>query len=183
MKVLLILWLVLLGSAASAQQVPYTFSILPLDNATHKVVYTAVVPVAGASKDQLFSRAQEWSAQQVRDYKATELRNNQEVGVVRTRITRKKGQEAYTYAVSVSVKDGFYKYLITNILYTEPDYLRAGKYSTGPTTTSIEKIVYTRPSKYRDQKLTEVDAHAKKIINDLIKNMLHKPTDDLATQW
>jgi hypothetical protein len=123
----------------------------------------------------LFSRAQAWSAQQATFRKATPQRTNAEAGLVSTHITLKRGQEAYGCLVSVSVKDSLYHYQLNNVTYTTSDYARAGKYSTGPTNTRIEKLVYTRPSKYRDKKLAEVDTQLKRLLYDLQQAMLDNP--------
>ncbi|QJX46361.1 hypothetical protein HMJ29_05185 [Hymenobacter taeanensis] len=182
MKAFLPYLLALVCSAATAQEAPYTFSLLPLDSQTQQVVYSGAVPVANASKAQLFSRAQGWAAQKATFRKAAPQRIGPEAGVVSTHITLKTGQEAYGCLVSVSVKDSLYHYQLHHVTYTKSDYARAGKYSTGPTTTRIEKLVYTRPNKYRDKKLAEVDTQLKRLIYDLQQAMLDKPTDGLATQ-
>jgi hypothetical protein len=55
----LLLLVILFGRPGSARgQKP---AELPLDNATHRICYAAVVPVAGSSRAQLLARARAWA--------------------------------------------------------------------------------------------------------------------------
>lgn len=53
-----------LGATAYAQAPSASYSALPKDSASHKVVYTAVVQAPGASATELYGRAAEWLARQ-----------------------------------------------------------------------------------------------------------------------
>jgi hypothetical protein len=182
MKALLIILLVLVGSLARAQQEPYRFSPLPLDTKSHQVVYTATMPVAGISKAQLLSRTQEWAAQLARRYQTTTARLDAETSTLTTRVTLKNGQESYGCQVLVRTQDGAYQYVLSHVTRTEPAYARAGKYSPAtPTTSPIETLVYTRPTKYRDKKLAEIDTLLRRLLSDLNQRLLN-PADGLAQQ-
>lgn len=95
---------------------------LPRDATTNKVSFTDVVTVSGATKDQLFNRAKSWM---VNYYKNEQFAiNNKEDG----RLTRegmfpktynqgngKTSTDKNYYNITVFVKDGKYKYEITDI--------------------------------------------------------------------
>jgi hypothetical protein len=172
----------LLGSVAKAQQAPFTFSPLPLDPQLHRVVYTATVPVANTSQDQLFSRAQQWFRQATTTYKASVNLIRPETSDLQMRGNLKSGRESFNFRLSVTAKDNYYVYRLDNITYTPPNYVREGKYSREPTPVKIETLVYTRPKKSRDKKLTEIDLRLKRILQDLNNTMQLEPAG-LATQW
>lgn len=155
MKTLLFSLFLLFETPGSAQHTPYAFSLLPLDAATNRVVYTDAVTAAGLSEEQLLARAQELAARLPKGYRATAYRVNPASGTASTQVTVKDGQESYGFLLSLNVADGSYSYRLNNLTYTRSDNARAGKYSTGPFTTGIETVVYTRPSKYRAKKLAD----------------------------
>lgn len=172
----------LLGSAASAQEVPFRFSPLPLNTATNKAVYTGVIPVTDTTKDQLFTRAKQWVARVAPHYKASVSHVNPETGNLHLRGSIKKGQESFGFRLAVSVKDGSYSYQLDNITRTQPQNAREGKYSSpDPITSPIEALVYTRPRKSRDKKLLQVDTHMRAVLDSLALSMQGKPTS-LTTQ-
>ncbi|HEX8350011.1 MAG TPA: hypothetical protein VF598_08610, partial [Hymenobacter sp.] len=71
----------LLTSAATAQPVPYPgYYQLPVNQETKQVEYTAVVPVANTSKNELFLRAQESLAKLGSNATLTQKVNNPEAG-------------------------------------------------------------------------------------------------------
>ncbi|HEX8428382.1 DUF4468 domain-containing protein [Hymenobacter sp.] len=182
MKVYLTFLLLLLGSAASAQQTPFNFSPLPLSPTTNRAVYSAVVPVTDTTKDQLFSRAQQWVSQITPVYKASIRQIHPETGALQFRGRIKQGQESFGFQLAVSVEDGSYTYQLDNITRTQPQNPREGKYSSPtPQTVPIEALVYTRPRKSRDKKLTEVDTRLRAVLASLNLAMQGKPAR-LTTQ-
>ncbi len=94
----------------------------------------------------------------------------------------KKGQESFGFRLAVSVDNGSYTYQLDHITHTQPQTARQGKYSSpDPITTPIEALVYTRPRKSRDKKLTQVDTHLRAVLDSLNVAMQGKPTS-LTTQ-
>jgi hypothetical protein len=181
MKTLLFSLFLLLETPSTAQHNPYAFSLLPLDATTNRVVYKEVVPAAGLSEEKLLARAQELATRLPKGYRATGYRANTTAGTVSTQVAVKDGQEAYNFLLSLNVADGSYTYQLSNLTYTRSDNARAGKYSTGPFTTGIETVVYTRPSKYRTKKLAQVDTRMRRFIGVLNDAMLRESAE-LATQ-
>ncbi|TGE21655.1 hypothetical protein E5K00_15380 [Hymenobacter aquaticus] len=181
MKALFVALLFLIGGPVAAQQ-PYQFSPLPLDAHTHTVVYAATVPVEGVAQAQLYARAREWAAQLRGPAQGSALRATPETGRVSTQVRLKNGQESYGCRVTITAQEGAYRYVLTNVTYTQPSYARAGKYSApGPVTSKIETLVYTRPGRLRDKKLTEIDLALRRLLQDLTQRMLNQ-TDGLARQ-
>lgn len=93
--------------------------VLPIDPDTHLVAYTGVVEVPGATQAQLYSRAYEWvaktfnSAQNVIQMQDKESGKIIVKGVVKA--YNKKYDEGYnSFTLSLYMKDGKYKYDITN---------------------------------------------------------------------
>ena len=182
MKAYLFFLLMLLGGAVSAQEVPFRFSPLPLNTATNRAVYTAVMPVADTTKDQLFMRAKQWVSRVAPHYKASVSHIDPETGALHLRGSIKKGQESFGFRLAVSVEDGSYTYQLDNITHTQPQNAREGKYSSPyPRTAPIESLVYTRPRKSRDKKLLQVDTHLRAVLSSLDVAMQGKPTS-LTTQ-
>ena len=181
MKTLLFSLFLLFETPSNAQHNPYSFSLLPLDTSTNRVVYKEEVLAAGLSEEQLLSRVQELSERLPRGYRATGYRTNPEAGTASAQVLMKDGQEAYNFLLSLNVADGSYTYQLHSLTYTRSDNARAGKYSTGPFTTGIETIVYTRPSKYRAKKLAQVDTHMRRFIG-VLNDTLLRESAEVATQ-
>ena len=137
MKHLLLLVLLVISMAATAQEskkdkvqkpqpVPELVS-LPIDSATHMVTYSAVVPVPNATKDALFGRAQLWFATpQVSAHMAQTIDSAASIMVgqgVSEVILRSLGSMwehvQLFYTVKLSVKQGRYKYELTDFYFQE----------------------------------------------------------------
>lgn len=99
-----------------------SFAQLPVDSATQKVTYSEVVPVPGATKDQLYVRAKNLNM----------LRENVKADNKAEGVYSYKGQINVTYpapqvgmkhsgvvkyVVTLFLKDGKYKYVITNFVH------------------------------------------------------------------
>ena len=98
-------------------------AIMPRDATTDKVSFTDVVTVNGATKDQLFNRARKWMTNY---YKNEQFAiNNKEDG----RLTREgmfsktynigngaKSTDKIYYNISVFIRDGKYKFEVTDIV-------------------------------------------------------------------
>jgi opacity protein-like surface antigen len=123
MKKLLLAALLLaaLSSQANAQSWK---NPLPLDSATHRVVYTGVVAVPGATKDELYSRAREWFATNFGSAKAVLEMDDREAGKL---IGNANSQFMLVFGgilastpmrlwrtIRVELKDGKYRYTLAN---------------------------------------------------------------------
>jgi len=95
---------------------------LPIDSTSNRITYTAVVDMPEATKDQLYIRANEWFARtynssqkvlQVQDQEAGKL-----IGKALSKSTLKGYDAGYIkYTISVFVKDGKYKYEVTDLTH------------------------------------------------------------------
>jgi hypothetical protein len=93
--------------------------ILPLDAETHLVDYSGVVEVAGANQTQLYFRAYEWIAKNYNSAQNVIQMQDKEAGKLIVKGRTKayfKGHEFgwITHTLSIYVKDGKYKYDITD---------------------------------------------------------------------
>lgn len=94
---------------------------LPVDSLTHKITYTGVVLVAGASKAELYSRAREWFAATFGSSKAVLEMDDREAGKLIGKAYAQFdfsgvfGQSlpwAMWRVIKVEVKDGRYRYTL-----------------------------------------------------------------------
>ncbi|MBS1686931.1 MAG: DUF4468 domain-containing protein [Bacteroidetes bacterium] len=92
-------------------------------NAENKIEFEEVIPIDGVSKDQLFQRAKNWM---VNYYKSDQLAVNnptdgqliRQASFLKTyqKPNGTKETDTHWYNISISVKDGKYKYSITDIV-------------------------------------------------------------------
>ena len=121
-QLLLLLALLLAAPLAQAQKAKEDDSAptLPRDPDSKMVTYTGVVEVLGATQAQLYSRAFEWVAKRYNSAKDVVQMQDKESGkiVVKGLTTAYfKGHEfgAVTHTFSIYVKDGKYKYDVTDL--------------------------------------------------------------------
>ncbi|RYE24421.1 MAG: DUF4468 domain-containing protein [Sphingobacteriaceae bacterium] len=115
----------LLFALTAHAQAPAAYTALPKDSASQKVTYTAVVPVAGVSKDDLFTRAKEWSARNFGDNKAAERMNDRAAGTLIAECELKQPPLSFTdthsnlyrFTLAVYTKEGKYMYRLDDITY------------------------------------------------------------------
>lgn len=95
--------------------------ILPLQDGI--VTYTNVVQVDGVTKDELYSRAKKWF---VTTYKSAndviqldDKENGEIIGKGNFRITYYARDPIVNHTITISVKDGRFKYLITGLVYSD----------------------------------------------------------------
>lgn len=159
MKTLCTLLVALLCSgAAVAQPGPYPgYFQLPVNPVTKQVEYTAVVPVADASSDELFSRAKDWLAQLGTTHSLTHHAVNPEAGTLVTHVRAGNKFDAKAFRLAIQVRDGQYHYRIDQITHTQSDYARAGKYSVGTVTTNIEAYGLRRQRKSLIKTIDQID--------------------------
>ena len=103
---------------------------LPVDSATGRIQYTALVPVPGASQVELYARAQLWFADTFASAKQVVQVANQEAGVLQGTafypLVLEVGGTHYVqrlwYTVKLVLKDGRYTYEFTDFrLQAYPD--------------------------------------------------------------
>ena len=95
--------------------------ILPLKDGV--VTYTNVISIDGVNKDELYSRAKKWF---VTTYKSAndviqldDKENGEIVGKGNFNITYYARDPFINHAITISVKDGRFKYLITDLTYSD----------------------------------------------------------------
>ncbi|MVN76906.1 DUF4468 domain-containing protein [Hymenobacter sp. HMF4947] len=123
-KPLLISSLLALSFSASAQTAPA--GPLPLSAETHRITYTDVVDVPGATKDELYTRASEWFAKtynsannvlQMQDRTAGQLVGKPVLATTVRSLGANYPAGIVKYTISVYLKDGKYKYEITDLVH------------------------------------------------------------------
>lgn len=139
------------------------------------MVYTAWVPAPTVSADELLTRARTWLATAGPAYRVTYPYYHPATNSVSAHVVIKQGLEHYTVRLHVQAQEGAYQYRLDHITHTRPSYAREGKHSTGPVTTRVESVVYTRPSRYRTRKLAEVDRQVQRLLQALERTMQPRP--------
>jgi hypothetical protein len=126
--------LLLTAPVAYAQKTPKvkdndTQPTLPTASETHLVDYSGVVEVAGATQDQLYTRAYDWLTKRYTATASNALQDKDKgrLTVQGTTHPHYKGNEfgTVTHTFSIYVKDGKYKYDFTNFRH---DYVVAGQH-------------------------------------------------------
>lgn len=180
MKTLLtILVLSLLTFTSYAQSSAY--AALPKDEAG-KVAYTAVVPVEGVSKDELFTRAKEWSARSFGDNKIAERMNDREAGTLIAEAEMKQPPLSFTdthsnlyrFKIAVYVKEGRYKYQIDEFSYQNINPALVSK--DAQQRVPMEYYATVKETKKSTNTLKDFDERVKAIVEDLNKVMTAKKT-------
>ena len=92
---------------------------MPVDATTHRITYEGVVEVPGVTKEQLYSRALEWVAKAYNSAQDVIQMQDKESGKLVMKGLTKVSIRSYAGGVvrhtfSIYVKDGRYKYIITN---------------------------------------------------------------------
>jgi len=116
MKRILLVIILMLPIIAHAQTVP-------IDSATNKVLYTEVIKVDGVLKDELYTRAREWFAKTFRSAQSVLQMDDKDAGKI---IGKGAASSSFKYmiasidfllkyTISIAVKDGRYRYEITDI--------------------------------------------------------------------
>lgn len=135
---LLAVGLLLAGTAAQAQKTVEAPVTLPTDPDTHLVDYSGVIEVPGITQAQLYSRAYEWVAKNYNSAQDVIQMQDKETG----KIIVKGRTNAYfkghpfgwvTHTLSIYVKDGKYKYDITDFRHMSERYSYGGFEQAEPT--------------------------------------------------
>lgn len=142
------------------------YGILPMENGI--VTYSGVVQIDSLNKDQLYLLAKKWFVNTYKSAKAVIQLDDKENGVITG-----KGTFAFSslvndtyidHTISIFVKDGRYKYVLTNFIYENKDK-----------SFDIENI----PWGYGKKMIcSTIDAKAKMIIASLEEYMKTPQKDD-----
>ena len=129
------------------------FAQLPVDPSTHLITYTGIVQVSG-TQSELYSRAREWFAKTYNSAQSVIQMDDKD------KIVGKPLMIAYYknyhfghiyYTVSIYLKDGKYKYEITDF-YHKGEYVTTGSsWTETPDLGSVESLMNS--TKKRDQKI------------------------------
>jgi hypothetical protein len=116
-----LVFLILVASFYSSHGQDKLLDILPLKDGV--VTYTNVIQVDGANKEELYSRAKKWfvttfkSANDV--IQLDDKENGEIVGKGNFNITYYARNPIINHTITISVKDGRFKYTITDLVYTD----------------------------------------------------------------
>jgi len=184
MKLLFTLLFSLAFLVASAQKAErLTFAALPVDSATHLITYTAVMPIADATKEQLYLRAKEWAARFFVDSKTAGRIDDKEAGtmVCRGLIRRPDNGSAYEFTVSIYTKDARYKYVIDQITYQAPPVGML----LSPTFEPVERwATYSKMNaRIIENRSTSLDAYMKGIVSEITTAMSGKVLVGGKSNW
>ncbi|WP_324675084.1 DUF4468 domain-containing protein [Hymenobacter sp. GOD-10R] len=175
MKTLLTIALFLLTLRTTQAQ---TLAGLPVDSTTKKITYIGVVPVANATKEELYARAQEWVAKSFKDLTPV---SNQVANliVVKPQIRSSWGittkiEDVVGFALTITVKDGRYRYELTNVVCEVPATAINGRINPAQTV-SYEDIFTNRagydkrgqPQPFLLDRMTSVNSSLRQVIFSL----------------
>jgi hypothetical protein len=154
---------------------------LPVDSITHLVTYEMVIPVQGATRDVLYKRALDWFNSYYKNPTEVIRENDMEkgkiVGKPRFRIYNpadKSGTKTdagvVQYTITVAVKEGKFKYELTEFNWKQPSYY------------PIERWMDTKAQMYTpvyNVYLTQTDEYVKELLKALKTAMTSdKPVKD-----
>lgn len=119
----------------------------PIDSATHKVAYSEVVQVPGATKAELYSRAKLWAAKTFPSTDATVQLSDAEAGRIVARGWSRinivslgiSNPMKMWFMVQIDVKDGRYRSIVTDLEYQ-------GEYNPSVTMMSASAQTARRPA-------------------------------------
>lgn len=152
----------------SSQGQEKLLDILPLDNGS--VTYTGVVQVDSIDKNTLYTRAKKWFVDNYKSAKDVIQLDDKETGEItgkgNFKINYYTRDPYISHTISIFVKDGRYKYLITNFSYSDNQNEKF----------TIENF----PKSWAGKKklYTKVDEEVNSIIVSIEKFMKTKPKDD-----
>lgn len=113
-----------LAIPALAKEIPP--GMCPIDPQTKLITYQTVVPVPGVSASELYSRAKLWVANAYRSAKNVIDLDDKEGGrlVVKGNFTVSAGlmggSQTYRHQLTIEVKDGRFRYTLTNLTKLQP---------------------------------------------------------------
>lgn len=160
----------------------------PIDSLTAKIVYSDVIHVDTlAKKQELFSKVREWFA---KAYKSStnviqmeDKESGKIVGKALMQVYYKNRPNGYiNYTLSIQVKDGRYKYEVTDFYHTGqdgmPDFGLCEKMIN-----SSDKYFGISMQKNYNSCLYQLDNNIKGLISDLKSTMATKPQNLSKDKW
>lgn len=159
------------------------FAQLPVDSNTHLVTYSGIVTVNG-TQEELYSRAREWFAKTYNSAQNVIQMDSKDkiVGKALMQAYYKGGDYGYiNYTISLYLKDGKYKYEISNFYHTGEAVV--GSYVGIPDYGTCEEMMNEKnkhAQKVGYALITQLDENIKSLIADLELNMNNKVT---AKDW
>lgn len=193
MKRILLLLLVCLPFLGVAQK---GAPVLPIDKETGRIIYTEVVPVDSATTQQeLFSRGREWFAKAYKNSNKVIQLEDKENGKLLGKalmqvydktlgISHESGYMNYT--IALYMKNGRYKYEITNFHHTGqysgqsriPDFgVAEGMINTK------KKVMGVSYQKTFNTCLSQMDSNMKDLISELKTHMAKSSANAKQTEW
>lgn len=160
-----------------AQQ-PDTYTSTPalhVDPATQQALYKGTVSVANTPQAHVYSRAQDWLLKANRSYTLTTRTNSAETGFIKTHVTLRDGQEMYSFLLSLQTQPDGYRYQLTDVVYSQPHFARAGKHSTGPLQIPAETLLRGQPTATQRKQLTKIDSKLQAFLQELNTTLQRKP--------
>jgi hypothetical protein len=143
---------------------------LPFDATTHQIAYQGVVEVAGATKEQLYTRAYEWLAKAYRSANDVIQMQDKEAGRLvgkGTASVRARGLSAgyVRHTLTIYLKDGRYKYVLTDFVHESGGMKDV--YSGGPLESPKAEILPFGGKKPWDEVRRDADGDARRLVTDL----------------
>lgn len=152
---------------------------LPIDSITKNITYTNVVNVDSLSKNELFSRAQEWVVKTYNSGKdvvqLSDKDNGKLIGNGALDVSWKNMSGYIKYTISIYVKDGKYKYEITNLhhIMSGTGKLPDGGTCEGMMNTNDKFMFQSRQGEY-DTYLTQANDKINLLLKSLKSTMTAK---------
>lgn len=169
-------------SAAAQKNMPLSAPVvLPVDPITHLITYEAVTQVQGATTEVLYKRAFDWFNSYYKNptevIRENDIENGKIVGKPRFRISNPPDKEGtktdaglVQYTITVGVKDGRFKYELTEFNWKQTSYY------------PLERWMDTKAQTYTpvyNHYLTQTDDYVKEMIKNLKRAMMSdKPVKD-----
>jgi len=144
---------------------------LLIDEQTGKYTKQAVIEIENKSKQVLYKKAVEWitlnynSANDV--VQLDDKENGEIIGKGSFRIPLYSINPVINHTITILVKDGRYKYLISDLIYNDDQGNKSSFENCSYITKSAKKKLYPK-----------IDEEIKSLIISLEKDMKTKPTDD-----
>lgn len=152
------------------------------------ITYTEVVPLAGVSKTELYTRARQWFSEAYKSADNVIQMDDKQAGIIIGKaLFRFKSGVAFSaivegvinYTVKISVKEGRYKYEITNFIHearntaaAATDFGLITDSPTSPVTASMSGKKFS--NKVWADMQYQSKAYGKQIEEDILKSMQHK---------
>lgn len=158
-------------------------AVLPIDAATRRITYSEVVPVAGVSQAELYTRAKIWMASAYSSAPEVVKADEKEAGVIIIRSSTEIPMVVYGsdaaqsawYSLVLHFKDGRYKYLVTGYHLVYATYSAPVEDALKP-----ESRKTKAEEKQAKQYEAGIAAHAQSLINNLKASLSQSP---VSADW